>query len=92
MENLVKNNEKKVDGVLFLKGNSEQLTNVLAGVVDILGYDLYNTMMLSWGIQHRTIGQTEICVPMRTDWNTWEKVKNYTRESLVAAKEKAVAC
>jgi hypothetical protein len=92
MKNLEKKNVNLVDGVLFLKGNSEQLTNVLKGVVDILGYDIYDTMMLSWRIEHRENRLTKISVPVRTDKNTWEKIKNYTVKSLVATKEKAVAC
>ena len=93
MKNLfVKKNVEMIDGVLFLKGSETQLEQALVGVVDLLGYDIYHTEMLACGIDHRMNRETQISVPMRTDRRTWEKIKTYTTKSLIAAKEKAVAC
>ena len=92
METLVKKNNEMVDGILFLKGNSDQLSKALLGVVTLLGYDIYDTEMLTWKIKHRMGKSDQISVPVRTDNDTWRKIKNYTAESLIAAKEKAVAC
>ena len=92
MENLVKKNNEMIDGILILKGNKDQLSNALVGVVNLLGYDIYHTEMLGWRIKNRMNRKDQISVPIKTDSETWKKIKVHVQTLLIATKEKAVAC